>query len=311
MMFFLYNFLSIFLILGSVSTGFAQDTASLPSAQYPKQILNLSTDPRIQTNALLADKSKRKLTLIDQAGLATGHIKEQYTIDIGRKTGDKKKRDDRCTPEGMYILLQKKTAPEIPFETYGSMAFTTNYPNFFDKFENKTGSGIWLHSVPDKVPLTRGSSGCVVLRNNDIKKIEPSILLNKTFLIIDSQINWISAEEHAKEKQFALDWFENWRSEWEKQDLEHYIENYSDEFSAPPYTKKTWLEHKQMLKEKYAYVKVTASEPNIFEAKNQYIIQFVQNYESDGHKDTGIKTLHVLKEGDSLKIKREDWSELK
>lgn len=311
---FLFNFLSGLLVVSISLTSWAQEnSAPIPttSAQYPMQVINLSSDERIATNALLADKSKRKLTVIDQECLTNGSIKEQYTIDIGKKTGDKKKRDDRRTPEGMYVLLEKKAPPEIPFETYGSMAFTTNYPNFFDKFENKTGSGIWLHSVPDKVPLTRGSSGCVVLRNNDIKKIESSIKLNRTFLIIDSQINWISAEQHEKEKKAALAWFENWRSQWEKQDIEAYIQNYSEEFSAPPYTKKTWYEHKQKLKDRYTYVKVGASDPNIFQTKNQYIIQFVQNYESDGHKDTGIKTLHVLKEGDSLKIKREDWTELK
>ncbi len=279
--------------------------------RYPKQILNLSSDVRIATNALLADKSKRQLSLIDSESLAKGGAKELYIIDIGKNSGDKKRRDDRKTPEGIYRLLERKTPPEIPFDTYGSVAFTTNYPNYFDKYENKTGGGIWLHSVPDKIPLTRGSRGCVVLRNADIKKIESSILLDKTFLIIDSQINWVSSEEHTKAKSIALNWFDQWRTQWQTQDLENYIKNYSDEFSAPPYNKKTWLAHKQKLKERYSYVKVNAFEPNIIQLKDQYVIQFVQDYESDGHKDIGVKTLYVLKQGNSLKIKREEWAELK
>lgn len=306
MVFFSYNFLSFILIVITSSSALAQNTI-----RYPKQILNLSSDARVSTNALLADKSKRQLSLIDSESLSKGGVKELYNIDIGKNTGDKKRRDDRRTPEGIYRLLARKAPPEIPFETYGSLAFTTNYPNYFDKYENKTGDGIWLHSVPDKIPLTRGSRGCVVLRNDDIKKIENSILLNKTFLIIDSQINWISSEEHNREKSFALNWFNQWRTQWQEQDLENYIKNYSDEFSAPPFNKKTWLTHKQKLKEKYTYVKVNAFEPNIIQIKNQYVIQFVQDYESDGHKDIGIKTLYVLKQGDSLKIKREEWVELK
>lgn len=306
MMFFLYNFFSFLIITSFTGIAFAQETI-----RYPKQILNLSADKRIATNALLADKTKRQLSLIDLEGLKTGQIKEQYTIDIGKNTGDKKKKDDSRTPEGIYRLLLRKAPPEISFETYGSLAFTTDYPNYFDKYENKTGSGIWLHSVPDEVPLTRGSRGCVILRNNDIKKIEPSILLDKTFLIIDNQINWISNEEHAKERDFALNWFNQWRKQWQEQDLDNYIKNYSDEFSAPPYNKKSWLAHKKKLKERYTYVKVSAFEPNIIQLKNQYVIQFVQDYESDGHKDLGIKTLYVLRQGNSLNIKREEWAELK
>lgn len=302
----MYNFFSFFLIISSTTWVRAQNAIRLP-----KQILNLSSDSRVATNALLADKSKRQLSLIDLESLSKGGAKELYNIDIGKNSGDKKKKDDRRTPEGIYRLLERKTPPEIPFETYGSLAFTTNYPNYFDKYENKTGSGIWLHSVPDKIPLTRGSRGCVVLRNDDIKKIEPAILLNKTFLIIDSKIDWIPSEEHTKEKNFALNWFNRWRTQWQEQDLENYINNYSDEFSSPPFNKKTWLAHKQKLKERYSYVKVNAFEPNIIQLKNQYIIQFVQDYESDGHKDIGVKTLYVLRQGNSLKIKREEWAELK
>ncbi len=308
MMLFLYNFLTFFLLsFPANSQTLAADGQPI---MYPRQIVHLSSDPRVLTNALLADKSKRQLSLFDSASLLKGSAKEQFSIDIGKNTGDKKKRDDRRTPEGMYILLERKTPPEIPFVTYGSLAFTTNYPNYFDKVDNKTGSGIWLHAVPDKVPLTRGSKGCVVLRNDDIKKLEPSIILNKTFLIIDSQIQWVSSDDHAKEKQLALDWLEQWRAKWEKQDIDAYIENYSVEFAAPGFNRKSWFEHKKKLKDRYTYVKVATSEPNVFQMKKQYIIQFVQNYESDGHKDMGIKTLYLLKEGNSLRIKREEWAEL-
>lgn len=301
----LFNFLSFFYLLVLASAALADNKILLP-----KQVLNISSDTRVSTNALLADKSQRLLSLVDQKTLADGNIIDTYNIDIGKNNGDKKRKDDHKTPEGIYIFLEKKAPPEIPFETYGSMAFTTNYPNFFDKFENKTGSGIWLHSVPDKVPLTRGSRGCVVLRNNDIKKIEPTINLKKTFLVIDSKIKWISSDEHNTEKTEAMQWLETWRANWEKQDIENYIKHYSDEFSSPPFNKKTWYNHKSKLKEKYKYVNVKLSDPNILQVKSQYIFQFVQNYESDAHKDVGIKTLYVLKEGNSLRITREDWAPL-
>src|SRR3989344_3903421 len=65
MTFFLYNFFSFFLIISSTTLVMAQDTIRLP-----KQILNLSSDVRVATNALLADKSKRQLSLIDSESLS-------------------------------------------------------------------------------------------------------------------------------------------------------------------------------------------------------------------------------------------------
>ena len=286
-------------------------TLSAQEIQLPLQVLALSADQRLSTTVLIADKTKRKLSVFDKASIDANQFKQQFDIDIGKNDGPKIKRNDKRTPEGIYLLETKKMPPEIPFEKYGAMAFTTNYPNFFDKFENKTGDGIWLHSVPDTVPLTRGSLGCVVLRNDALKNVEQFISLGKTFLLIDDQIKWMTKEDHFKEKDLAINWLNQWKALWEAQNLDKYIENYSDEFSAPLFNKKTWLKHKQDLKQRYKFVKIILSSPHIFHLKNQYLFQFVQEYESDGHKDIGIKNLYVLKDGDKLKIHREEWFELK
>lgn len=285
---------------------FADDTK-----KFPLEVLSISSDERLSSHVIIADKTKRMLSVFDKQSLEAGQTKEQFDIDIGKNDGNKTKRDDKKTPEGIYLLEKKILPPHIPFELYGSMAFTTNYPNFFDKFENKTGSGIWLHSVPDTVPLNRGSKGCVVLRNDAIKKVEDYISLNKTFLLINSEVNWLSAEDHQKEKDFAINWLNNWKNQWESQDIDEYIKSYSEEFSAPLFNKKSWYAHKTKLKGLYKYVKINLSSPQVYHLKNQYLFQFIQNYESDGHKDVGIKNLYVIKEGNELKIQREDWFELK
>ena len=285
---------------------YAQEAISLPL-----EVLSISSDLRLSTTVLIADKTKRKLSIFDKASVDANQFKQQFDIDIGKNDGPKVKKNDQKTPEGIYLLESKKAPPEIPVEKYGAMAFTTNYPNFFDKFENKTGDGIWLHSVPDTVPLTRGSRGCVVLRNEALKNVEQFISLGKTFLLINDQINWLSKAEHNKEKELAVSWLNQWKSLWETQNLDQYIQNYSDEFSAPQFNKTTWLKHKKDLKERYKFVKINLSSPHIFHLKNQYLFQFIQDYESDGHKDTGIKNLYVLKDGDKLKIHREEWLEVK
>ncbi len=281
------------------------------AALFPSEVLQLSDDKHITTNAFLADKTKRQLYIVQTSTLDQSQFHSVFDIDIGKNDGPKTKRDDKKTPEGIYLLQRKKVPPEIPFDLYGSMAFTTNYPNVFDKFENKTGSGIWLHSVPDQVALNRGSRGCVVLRNDAIKKVESLIALNKTPLIIDNQIHWLKADEHTLKKENAVKWLNGWKDLWEKQDLSNYINAYSDQFSDPNYTKSSWLAHKVSLKSKYKFVKINLSKPNIFNLKDQYLFQFVQDYESDGHKDKGIKNLYVLENGGQFKILREEWVELK
>ena len=168
-----------------------------------------------------------------------------------------------------------------------------------------------MHSVPDQVALNRGSRGCVVLSIDAIKKVESFITLNKTPLIIDNQIHWLKPEEHSLKKQTAVNWLNGWKDLWEKQDLENYINAYSDQFSDPKFTKASWLAHKTNLKSKYKFVKINISKPNIFNLKDQYLFQFVQDYESDGHKDKGIKNLYVLENGGQFRILREEWIELK
>jgi len=275
------------------------------AAIFPSEILQISDHDKIKATVLTADKAKRVLKFYSpDKSLSEAEI---FEIDIGKNNGNKTKRDDKKTPEGIYLLQKKMTPPEIPFDLYGSLAFTTDYPNVFDKFENKTGSGIWLHSVPDTVPLNRGSKGCVVLRNDVIQKISSAISLNKSYLIINDKTTMIDQKTHQEKSNQINQWIETWKTTWESQNLNQYINLYSDEFSAPGFNKQTWLKHKEKLKGIYKDIKIEMSKPSIFHIKNQYLVKFLQNYSSDTHKDTGIKTLYLIEHSKGLKIIREEW----
>lgn len=276
--------------------------------KLPNEILQISDDPIIKSSILLADKTERKLYFFESDENLTAPL--SFEIDIGKSNGNKTKRNDQKTPEGIYILQKKLTQPEIPFDRYGSMAFTTDYPNVFDKFENKTGSGIWLHSVPDTVPLNRGSKGCVVLRNDNIKKLSDQISLNKSHLIINAKTDWVTTEEHLTRRNRVLAWLKTWKETWQQQDLDNYSKMYSDDFSAPSFNKTSWLKHKEKLKGVYKTVTVDFTKPSIFHMKNQYLIRFVQNYSSDMHQDKGIKTLYLIENDNNIQILREEWTSL-
>lgn len=273
----------------------------------PSSLLQISETDAFSKYVFLVDKDQRKLSVFERNGELIKKV-DEFPADIGSKGGNKTKRDDHKTPEGIYFLEERLSQPEIPFGTYGAMAFTTNYPNLFDKRENKTGSGIWLHAVPDSVPLTRGSRGCVVVRNEVIKKLADYIKLRETPILIFDHVKYVTKQEHDLRRQGLSEFVEKWRQAWENQDVESYMTFYDKDFKAPGFNFDSWKKHKTNLKSKYDFIKVHLSQPYIVQHNEQLLVKTLQRYESDKHVDYGVKTIYAMKSGDTYKIIREEWA---
>lgn len=284
---------------------------SLKNDELPAELLQISSTEAFAKYVFLVDKSQRKLLIYERAGESL-HLLEELPTDIGKKSGNKTKRDDHRTPEGIYFLTNKLRSPEIPFSQYGSIAYTTNYPNLFDQLTGKTGSGIWLHAIPDTVPLTRGSKGCVVVRDNEIKKLGKYIQLNETPLIIYDSLTFVPKVQHDQKRIEMANYLESWRQAWENQDFEKYKEYYDPRFTAPGFKFNSWIAHKSNLKSKYKFIKVTFSQPFMMIHKNELIVKTLQKYESDQHTDYGVKIIYALKDDTGVyKIVREEWTAAK
>ena len=277
---------------------------------YPAGLISLSEDSPFSSFSFVVDKSKRTLSVYEWKNNDLTIIAE-YPTDIGKKMGDKTKRDDHRTPVGIYFLQEEKTQPEIPFELYGNLAFSTDYPNIFDKRDAKTGSGIWLHAVPDTVALTRGSRGCVVVRNDVIKLLKSYVKLQQTPILIFDEVKFMTTQDHQSQKQKYLQDFENWRTAWETQDVDTYIKYYDASFKNDEMNYKQWYTHKKKLKSMYSYIKVQLAPPMILQNKDQIVIRTIQRYESNLHRDYGVKTIHArLSPTVGFQIIREDWKPL-
>ncbi|MFP5519339.1 MAG: L,D-transpeptidase family protein [Bdellovibrionia bacterium] len=309
-------YLGVPLILGlglSIANADKSSTENIPVALkaneeelFPADLLSISETEAFSKYVLVVDKSKRTLAIYEREG---AHIKkvEEWTADIGKNNGNKTKKDDHKTPEGIYFLEKRLNQPEIPFDLYGELAFTTNYPNFFDQLEGKTGHGIWLHAIPDSVPLTRGSRGCVVVRNEVIRKVADYIKLGETPILIFDQIEYISAAEHKRRRQEIAQYLEDWRLAWQSMDLDKYMSYYHEDFKAPGFNFKGWRRHKQNLKNIYSYINVHIYQPYILIHNDQLIVKALQRYESNKHTDYGVKTLYARKVDGQYKIVREEW----
>jgi murein L,D-transpeptidase YafK len=271
---------------------------------YPSGLISVGNESKV---VFIVDKTRRFLRVYEFAN-GRPKLTAEYPSDIGKKNGDKERANDYRTPTGIYFLQKKLTQPEIPFSLYGSMAFTTDYPNVFDKRDAKGGSGIWLHAVPDTVPLTRGSRGCVVVRDEVVKKLDSIIRLKETPLVIYDQLDEVNDQEFEKERSKYLAFFEEWRKAWEQEDVDTYMKFYDETFKNAEMNYKQWYNHKKKLKGLYKYIKVTLSEPLIVRNRNQVVIRTMQSYESDLHRDYGLKTIHARWSPNSgFKIIREDW----
>lgn len=306
---FILRTLSIYIFIAAgVAQSFASrnETKSNDSQLFPADLLQISSTDAFSKYVFVVDKSLRKLMIYERSGEEIIKI-EEYPADIGKNGGNKQKRDDAKTPEGIYFFQKKLSPPEIPFEQYGEGAFTTDYPNLFDQRQNKTGSGIWLHSIPDSIPLTRGSRGCVVVRNEVIKKLGDYIKLKETPILIFDQVQYITKEEHVKRRNEIRSFIDEWKKSWESQNIEAYMEHYDSSFSSLGYNFEGWKKYKDNLKNKYSFIKVSLDQPYILMNKNEIIIKTFQKYESDKHTDFGIKTLYTIKDGQKFKIIKEDW----
>ena len=273
----------------------------------PDGILSLPNGEFYKPHAVIVDKDARKTTVWTREDGKFRKVTE-YTSDQGKRDGDKVKLGDHKTPEGIYFFQDMYEGQNLNFELYGIRAFTTDYPNLFDRREGKTGSGIWLHAIPDTQSLERGSRGCVVIRNRDIIEISQYINLQRTPIIIEDSVNMVSREERQKQRQRIYDFIAEWKNAWQKKDMENYMKAYSKEnFRSRRMNWEKWKAYKAFLNKKYETIRVDFSRPMILKHNNEYIVRVLQRYESDKHLDFGEKTLYLKDEKEGLKIIAEDW----
>jgi murein L,D-transpeptidase YafK len=100
-----------------------------------------------------------------------------YYMSVGKNGYGKKYEGHKKTPIGTYFIKNKITT-KLP-DLYGLGAYAINFPSVYDRLNNFTGSGIWIHGTPSSTYSRppQSSDGCIVLSNNDINEL--AYILNK------------------------------------------------------------------------------------------------------------------------------------
>ncbi|MGE4418421.1 MAG: murein L,D-transpeptidase family protein [Sulfurimonas sp.] len=256
------------------------------------------------SNVLACDKSKSTLHLYSLDENQTFNFRKTYDAFTGKLKGDKVKEGDLKTPVGIYQITQKlsKETKLDPF--YGPLAFVTSYPNIYDSYRGKNGSGIWIHGLPsqDRDEFTRG---CIAINNSSIECLDRNIDIEKTVLIIDEK----NIKQNISKKILSslLSQLYSWRYSWIYDDIKGYLSFYSPEFVRNDGMNiDEFKRYKTRVFKKVEKKTIIFNDINIFpypNTSNIYQINFKEFYKSDTFKFTGDKTLVVeLDEHNKIRI---------
>ncbi|MGC2047904.1 MAG: L,D-transpeptidase family protein [Gallionella sp.] len=250
-----------------------------------------------QKYALVVDTSRSTLFEHQNVNGEPRYVTDFY-ITIGKLGTEQNSEGDQRTPLGVYFVkadLPKKQLADL----YGSGAYPLSYPNEWDRKNNRTGSGIWLHGTPSDTYSRppRASNGCVVLANEDLKKLASYLQVGITPVIITSRMNW-NTEQDEQEREALLQEVEQWRKDRASLDTNASLGHYALDFSSDGMDYQSWVEKKQLVNNTKSWIKVGISNISVFaypEQPDLVVVNFEQDYSSSNLSNRMKKRQYWIK----------------
>jgi murein L,D-transpeptidase YafK len=247
------------------------------------------------TNILTCNKENSSLNLYSTDKNSIFKLRTEYSAFTGKAKGDKIKEGDLKTPIGIYKIVKKLSKNTKLDSFYGPLAFVTSYPNIYDSYRGKNGSGIWVHGLPIEQKRDEFTRGCIAINNTNIECLDDNIDISKTLLIINNS----KIEKNISKSTLTsiLSQFFSWRHAWLYSDIDSYLNFYSDEF-----IRNDGMDIKKFKKYKTRIFKKIEKKSIIFNninivpypnSDNIFQITFKEFYKSNTFEFTGNKTLIV------------------
>lgn len=180
---------------------------------------------------LLVDKKSLTADLLTWPEL--GHKSERlvsFRIAIGKQNGDKQKSGDNKTPEGIYFAEKIINGRGLPAK-YGPLAIPIDFPNPLDKFNGKTGYGIWLHGVEkdSRIEEANVTEGCVAFYNADITSLAQWLSPMQSVIVIAKDAAEVNKPEDVEQVTQLV---HDWTSAWNDRDVDRYIDFFIPNFRS-------------------------------------------------------------------------------
>jgi murein L,D-transpeptidase YafK len=201
--------------------------------------------PAAVTDVLVADTSASTMYRFERKGAGFQQADSRY-MSIGSKGVGKQKAWDRKTPLGVYFVTNELDASRLPAK-YGKAVYPLDYPNSWDRYQQRTGSGIWLHGVDPATPLRPplDTDGCLALPNDELINLAAVLKPLVTPVIIARNMRWAEPAELEHTRTELLIQIDRWRVSAERSDLIEHLGFYADDFRYQGMDKAHWSAYKQ------------------------------------------------------------------
>ncbi|MAZ90273.1 MAG: hypothetical protein CL693_21795 [Cellvibrionaceae bacterium] len=285
----------------------AREADQLALLKQPTPVLDLQPAsiwdlPIADRYVLVAELEQGRLRVFEKFSGTRLEQVASYPITIGKQGFGKTAEGDERTPVGVYRITSELNAQQLD-DFYGDAAYPLNYPNVWDRLNQFTGSGIWLHGVEDdsiQRPL-RDSDGCIVLSNADLEDLSQYLNIGYTKVLGVPQINWVTNEEISESRQQLTQRMRDWARAWESRDQEKYLAFYSTEFSDTEKDYQQWASYKRRVNTNKRFIKIRLSDLGIYAYPGQKelaMAEFYQDYASNRFHSKGWKRQLWKKEAD-------------
>jgi L,D-peptidoglycan transpeptidase YkuD (ErfK/YbiS/YcfS/YnhG family) len=175
-----------------------------PLGMLPMNLVVMPKSAERQVPVLLADASRSRIyVFVSRNGRPV--LQDEFYTTIGLLGADKSREGDQKTPLGVYRLQYEIRDPRKD-GFLGKMAMTLDYPNAYDSHSGRTGSGIWIHGVPDTLHVRppQASDGCLAISNQDLARLRKLIRYNETQVVVVPRVEWITPEAWLQNSAAAL-----------------------------------------------------------------------------------------------------------
>jgi len=222
-------------LLAPVFAGAEDDT------RLPSYLLQL---PDSVATVLIAETASSMLYRIRHDPDRTVYLDKRY-MSIGENGVGKKRAWDRRTPLGIYFVSEQLDTSKL-HERYGPTAFPLDYPNVWDRINDRSGDGIWIHGVDEnggrRPPFD--TDGCIALPNDELLALEPELVPVVTPVIITRRLRWASPADIAITRNEIAGALDEWAQSIESGDLYRYLSTYADDFEYRGMTRDEWARYR-------------------------------------------------------------------
>ncbi|HYC36332.1 MAG TPA: L,D-transpeptidase family protein [Usitatibacter sp.] len=271
--------------------------------QIPAPVLQLAPS---QPHVIVIDTSRNRLYVFANDGGRPRYVTDFYT-SLGKNGVEKQRQGDQKTPLGVYRVVDARS--KLP-DFYGPGAYPLDYPNEWDKLHGRNGHGIWLHGTPSETYSRPpwATDGCIVLTNEDFKKLGRYVDVNRTPVVIGSAVEWLDGKAWEGERAQFLAAFQRWKTDWESRSLDKYFSHYSPSFRSETRDLASWKAQKRKVGAGKQWIKVGVNDLSLFSypgAGDTMMVTFEQDYRSNNLSNKVRKRQFWVRDGREWRIVHE------